>query len=70
MPNLLEIYDLLEWGEYGASSQFWSEAKAGRLDSTSFWNAYSSELRKLGLLDLFDPAYKELKQISADGRIM
>ena len=36
MPNLLEIYDLLEWGEYGASSQFWSEAKAGRLDSASF----------------------------------
>ena len=36
MPNLLEIYDLLEWGEYGTSSQFWSEAKTGRLDSTSF----------------------------------
>ena len=69
MPNLLEIYDLLEWGEYGASSQFWSEAKAGRLDSTSFWNAYSSELRKLGLLDLFDTEYKELKQKSSYGRI-
>ena len=36
MPNLLEIYDLLEWGEYGSSSQFWSEAKVGRLDSASF----------------------------------
>ena len=36
MPNLLEIYDLLEWGEYSASSQFWSEAKAGRLDGSSF----------------------------------
>ena len=69
MPNLLEIYDLLEWGEYGSSSQFWSEAKAGRLDSTSFWNAYSSELRKLGLLDLFDTEYKELKQKSSYGRI-
>ena len=69
MPNLLEIYDLLEWGEYGASSQFWSEAKAGRLDSTSFWNAYSSELRKLGLLDLFDTEYKELKEKSSYGRI-
>ena len=69
MPNLLEIYDLLEWGDYGSSSQFWSEAKAGRLDSTSFWNAYSSELRKLGLLDLFDTEYKELKQKSSYGRI-
>ena len=69
MPNLLEIYDLLEWGEYGSSSQFWSEAKAGRLDSTSFWNAYSSELRKLGLLDLFDTEYKELKEKSSYGRI-
>ena len=69
MPNLLEIYDLLEWGEYGASSQFWSEAKAGRLDSTSFWSAYSSELRKLGLLDLFDTNYKELKEKSSYGRI-
>ena len=36
MPNLLEIYDLLEWGEYGASSQFWWEVKGGRLDSASF----------------------------------
>ena len=69
MPNLLEIYDLLEWGEYSASSQFWSEAKAGRLDSTSFWSAYSSELRKLGLLDLFDTNYKELKEKSSYGRI-
>ena len=69
MPNLLEIYDLLEWGEYGASSQFWSEAKAGRLDSTSFWSAYSSELRKLGLLDLFDTEYKELKEKGSYGRI-
>ena len=69
MPNLLEIYDLLEWGEYGSSSQFWSEAKAGRLDSASFGNAYSSELRKLGLLDLFDTEYKELKQKSSYGRI-
>ena len=69
MPNLLEIYDLLEWGDYGSSSQFWSEAKAGRLDSISFWNAYSSELRKLGLLDLFDTEYKELKQKSSYGRI-
>ena len=69
MPNLLEIYDLLEWGEYSASSQFWSEAKAGRLDSTSFWNAYSSELRKLGLLDLIDTNYKELKEKSSYGRI-
>ena len=69
MPNLLEIYDLLEWGEYGASSQFWSEAKAGRLDSTSFWNAYSSELRKLGLLDLIDTNYKELKEKGSYGRI-
>lgn len=69
MPNLLEIYDLLEWGDYGSSSQFWSEAKAGRLDSTSFWNAYSSELRKLGLLDLFDTEYKELKQKGSYGRI-
>ena len=69
MPNLLEIYDLLEWGEYGASSQFWSEAKAGRLDSTSFWSAYSSELRKLGLLDLFDTEYKEHKEKSSYGRI-
>ena len=69
MPNLLEIYDLLEWGEYGASSQFWSEAKAGRLDSSSFWAAYSSDLRKLGLLDLFDTDYKELKEKSSYGRI-
>lgn len=69
MPNLLEIYDLLEWGEYSASSQFWSEAKAGRLDSTSFWSAYSSELKKLGLLDLFDTNYKELKEKSSYGRI-
>ena len=69
MPNLLEIYDLLEWGEYNASSQFWSEAKAGRLDSTSFWSAYSSELRKLGLLDLFDTNYKELKEKGSYGRI-
>ena len=69
MPNLLEIYDLLEWGEYSDSSQFWSEAKAGRLDSTSFWNAYSSDLRKLGLLDLFDINYKELKEKSSYGRI-
>ena len=69
MPNLLEIYDLLEWGEYGASSQFWSEAKAGRLDSTSFWAAYSSELRRLGLLDLFDTNYKELKEKGSYGRI-
>ena len=69
MPNLLEIYDLLEWGESSASSQFWSEAKAGRLDSTSFWNAYSSELRKLGLLDLFDTEYKELKEKGSYGRI-
>ena len=69
MPNLLEIYDLLEWGEYSASSQFWSEAKAGRLDSTSFWSAYSSELRKLGLLDLFDTNYKELKEKGSYGRI-
>ena len=69
MLNLLEIYDLLEWSEYGASSQFWSEAKAGRLDSASFWNAYSSDLRKLGLLDLFDTNYKELKEKSSYGRI-
>lgn len=69
MPNLLEIYDLLEWGEYSASSQFWSEAKAGRLDSTSFWSAYSSELKKLGLLDLFDTNYKELKEKSSYGKI-
>ena len=69
MSNLLEIYDLLEWGESSASSQFWSEAKAGRLDSTSFWNAYSSELRKLGLLDLFDTEYKELKEKGSYGRI-
>ena len=69
MPNLLEIYDLLEWGEYSASSQFWSEAKAGRLDSTSFWSAYSSELKKLGLLDLFDTNYKELKEKGSYGRI-
>ena len=67
--NLLEIYDLLEWGEYGASSQFWSEAKAGRLDGTSFWNAYSSDLRKLGLLDLIDTNYKELKEKGSYGRI-
>ena len=69
MPNLLEIYDLLEWGEYSASSQFWSEAKAGRLDSASFWSAYSSELKKLGLLDLFDTNYKELKEKSSYGKI-
>ena len=69
MPNLLEIYDLLEWGEYSDSSQFWSEAKAGRLDSTSFWSAYSSELRRLGLLDLLDTNYKELKEKSSYGRI-
>ena len=69
MPNLLEIYDLLEWGEYSASSQFWSEAKAGRLDGTSFWRAYSSELRRLGLLDLFDTNYKELKEKGSYGRI-
>ena len=69
MPNLLEIYDLLEWGEYSDSSQFWSEAKAGRLDGTSFWAAYSSELRRLGLLDLFDTNYKELKEKSSYGRI-
>ena len=69
MPNLLEIYDLLEWGEYSDSSQFWSKAKAGRLDSTSFWNAYSSDLRKLGLLDLFDTNYKELKEKGSYGRI-
>ena len=69
MPNLLEIYDLLEWGEYSDSSQFWSEAKAGRLDGTSFWRAYSSELRRLGLLDLIDINYKELKEKSSYGRI-
>ena len=69
MPNLLEIYDLLEWGEYSDSSQFWSEAKAGRLDGTSFWAAYSSELRRLGLLDLFDTNYKELKEKGSYGRI-
>ena len=69
MPNLLEIYDLLEWGEYSNSSQFWSEAKAGRLDGTSFWRAYSSELRRLGLLDLFDTNYKELKEKGSYGRI-
>ena len=69
MPNLLEIYDLLEWGEYSDSSQFWSEAKAGRLDGSSFWAAYSSDLRKLGLLDLFDTNYKELKEKSSYGRI-
>ena len=69
MPNLLEIYDLLEWGEYSDSSQFWSEAKAGRLDGTSFWRAYSSELRRLGLLDLFDTNYKELKEKGSYGRI-
>ena len=67
--NLLEIYDLLEWGEYSDSSQFWSEAKAGRLDGTSFWNAYSSDLRKLGLLDLIDTNYKELKEKGSYGRI-
>ena len=69
MPNLLEIYDLLEWGEYSDSSQFWSEAKAGRLDGSSFWAAYSSELRRLGLLDLIDTNYKELKEKSSYGRI-
>ena len=69
MPNLLEIYDLLEWGEYSDSSQFWSEAKAGRLDGSSFWAAYSSELRRLGLLDLIDANYKELKEKSSYGRI-
>lgn len=69
MPNLLEIYDLLEWSDYGASSQFWSEAKAGRLDGTSFWNAYSSDLRKLGLSDLLDTEYKELKEKSSYGKI-
>ena len=69
MPNLLEIYDLLEWGEYSDSSQFWSEAKAGRLDGSSFWAAYSSELRRLGLLDLIDINYKELKEKSSYGRI-
>ena len=69
MPNLLEIYDLLEWGEHSDSSQFWSEAKAGRLDGTSFWAAYSSELRRLGLLDLIDTNYKELKEKSSYGRI-
>ena len=69
MPNLLEIYDLLEWGEYSDSSQFWSEAKAGRLDGSSFWSAYSSELRRLGLLDLIDTNYKELKEKSSYGRI-
>ena len=69
MPNLLEIYDLLEWGEYSDSSQFWSEAKAGRLDGSSFWAAYSSELRRLGLLDLLDTNYKELKEKSSYGRI-
>ena len=69
MPNLLEIYDLLEWGEYSDSSQFWSEAKAGRLDGTSFWRAYSSELRRLGLLDLIDTNYKELKEKGSYGRI-
>ena len=69
MPNLLEIYDLLEWGEYGASSQFWSEAKAGRLDGSSFWATYSSDLRKLGLLDLIDTNYKELKEKGSYGRI-
>ena len=69
MPNLLEIYDLLEWGEYSDSSQFWSEAKAGRLDGSSFWTAYSSELRRLGLLDLIDTNYKELKEKSSYGRI-
>ena len=69
MPNLLEIYDLLEWGEYSDSSQFWSEAKVGRLDGSSFWAAYSSELRRLGLLDLIDTNYKELKEKSSYGRI-
>lgn len=69
MPNLLEIYDLLEWGEYSDSSQFWSEAKAGRLDGSSFWAAYSSELRRLGLLDLIDTNYKELKEKGSYGRI-
>ena len=69
MSNLLEVYDLMEWGEYGASSQFWSEAKAGRLDGTSFWNAYSSDLRKLGLSDLLDTEYKELKEKSSYGKI-
>ena len=69
MPNLLEIYDLLEWGEYSDSSQFWSEAKAGRLDGTSFWRAYASELRRLGLLDLIDINYKELKEKGSYGRI-
>lgn len=69
MSNLLEIYDLLEWGEYGASSRFWSEAKAGRLDVISFWNAYYSDLSKLGLSDLFDTEYKELKEKSSYGKI-
>ena len=69
MPTLLEIYDLLEWGEYSDSSQFWSEAKAGRLDGSSFWAAYSSELRRLGLLDLIDTNYKELKEKGSYGRI-
>ena len=69
MSNLLEIYDLMEWGEVDASKRFWADAKENLIDEDSFALAFKKELEKLNLWKLFDPTTKLLASKGSYGEI-
>lgn len=69
MSNLLEIYDLMEWGEVDASKRFWEKSKENRIDEDSFVRAFKSELEDLDLWKLFDPVTKLLASRGSYGEI-